>query len=579
MSFYSDASLVLIPSGYKDQKVYSAVPTDGSGDLVFSRASSATRVASNGLIEKVRTNLILQSNTFSTTWVNSNSTETSGQAGYDGTNNAWLLDKTGTNGYIGQTVSYTGLYTQSIYVKAGTSNWLAIQNAGLASSLAYFDLQNGVIGSAQANVLYHKIESIGGGWYRCSAAYNGASGQARFFVADSDNVTSGTSGNILIQAAQFEASDIATDYIATTTAAVSVGPVANVPRLDYLNSSCPRLLLEPQRSNLALWSENFDNAGWTNTGATITANNATSPDGYINADTITAQVGQNFPRVSRTISLTNNTNYVLSVFVKKIDASIIRLRVDTSTSIIQSSYNIDTLNVINIEGTGGSIEQYPNGWVRASLLFNSGSNASSVDIRPIAGNVSDGSDGFFNGKSVISWGAQLELGAYATSYIPTLSTSVTRVADAASKTGISSLIGQTEGTLFVEFEYQPTGASQSVAISDGTSSNRLDIRVTTGNVPAFIVVVGGVVQASISSAVTITQGQRVKVAAAYKNNDFVLYQNGALVASATSGTIGGTLSRYGFDLNGGQLFNSPVNQALLFPTRLTNAQLAELTTL
>jgi len=77
----------------------------------------------------------------------------------------------------------------------------------------------------------------------------------------------------------------------------------------------------------------------------------------------------------------------------------------------------------------------------------------------------------------------------------------------------------------------------------------------------------------------MTQGQRVKLATAYKNNDLVLYQNGALVASTTSGTIGGTLSRYGFDLNGGQRFNSPINQALLFKTRLTNAQLAELTTL
>jgi hypothetical protein len=174
---------------------------------------------------------------------------------------------------------------------------------------------------------------------------------------------------------------------------------------------------------------------------------------------------------------------------------------------------------------------------------------------------------------------QMEQGAYATSYIPTLGASVTRVADAASKTGISSLIGQTEGTMFVEFEYQPTSASQSVAISDGTSSNRLDIRLATSNVPAFVAVTGGVIQSSISSAVTMTQGQRVKVAAAYKNNDFVLYQNGALVASTTSGTIGGTLSRYGFDLNGAQFFYSPVNQALVFKTRLTNAQLAELTAL
>ena len=64
MSYFDDASLVLIPSGYKNQKIYSVKPTDGTGDLTFTRASDATRVASNGLIEKVRTNLVLQSQTF-----------------------------------------------------------------------------------------------------------------------------------------------------------------------------------------------------------------------------------------------------------------------------------------------------------------------------------------------------------------------------------------------------------------------------------------------------------------------------------------------------------------------------------
>jgi hypothetical protein len=131
--------------------------------------------------------------------------------------------------------------------------------------------------------------------------------------------------------------------------------------------------------------------------------------------------------------------------------------------------------------------------------------------------------------------------------------------------------------LFVEFEYQPTSVSQSIAISDGTSANRIDIRLSTANQLAAVVVIGGVIQVSTSAAVTMTQGQRVKAALAYKNNDFALYQNGALVASAAAGTVGGTFSRYAFDLNGAQFLNSPVNQALLFKTRLSNADLAALT--
>ena len=85
MSLYKDASLVMIPSAYKDGKLYSIRPTDGSGDFTFSRGSNlaATRVDVNGLIEKGRENVLLQSNQFDTTWINSNS-RTGGQAGYDG---------------------------------------------------------------------------------------------------------------------------------------------------------------------------------------------------------------------------------------------------------------------------------------------------------------------------------------------------------------------------------------------------------------------------------------------------------------------------------------------------------------
>jgi hypothetical protein len=216
-------------------------------------------------------------------------TETSGQAGYDGTNNAWLISKSSASANIQQTVVATGLLTQSVYAKAGTLNWFLMNNSGVLSTGVYFDLQNGVLGSVGANAISPSIEAVGGGWYRCSLSFNGTSSAVRIYPADGNNDISGTSGNILIQAAQLETGDIATDYIATTSAAVSVGPVANVPRLDYLGSSCPRLILEGQRQNVCLWSEQIDNAGWIKGNApTITTNIATAPDGYGGADGIQA---------------------------------------------------------------------------------------------------------------------------------------------------------------------------------------------------------------------------------------------------------------------------------------------------
>ena len=82
MSLLDLASLVLAPTATKEGKVYSAIPDTGEGDMTFTRGSSATRINSAGLIEKERGNLLLQSNSFDTTWANTGSTLTSGQSGY-----------------------------------------------------------------------------------------------------------------------------------------------------------------------------------------------------------------------------------------------------------------------------------------------------------------------------------------------------------------------------------------------------------------------------------------------------------------------------------------------------------------
>jgi hypothetical protein len=168
MSFFEDASLVLIPSAQKTSKVYSVKPTDGTGDLTFTRSNdTATRVGPDGLIEKVRTNLLLQSNTFSTTWTNNNSTETSGQTGYDGTNNAWFLTAASTSSaYIEQSIVFTGLSIYSIYLKKGTSDFAALTIEGINGGFSYFNLNTGALGSATG--VTASIQSIGNGWYRCS---------------------------------------------------------------------------------------------------------------------------------------------------------------------------------------------------------------------------------------------------------------------------------------------------------------------------------------------------------------------------------------------------------------------------
>jgi len=580
-SFYSDASIVLIPSGYKNQKIYCAKPTDGTGDLTFTRASSATRVQSNGLIEKVRTNLILQSNSFNTTWTTATSTVTSGQAGYDGTNNGWLLTRTGTSGYLAQSLVQSTLGVVSVYAKANVNNWFRIRVSATASSSAFFDLSNGTLGTVTSGQT-STITSVGNGWYRCTLTYSPTSSDVRLYVADADNDVSGTSGSVFIQAAQWELGDIATDYIPTTTAAVSAGPVSGLPRLDYLNSTCPKLLLEPQRTNLITFSEQLNNATWDNTlyPVTVTANQTASPSGYVDADLITPTAASSRHAVGESASGTAGSVYTASVFFKKGGARYVVLADGGDSPWHIVTADLDTATITNQTNATGTITSYGNGWYRVTCTFTR-TNTSTIDVFVGASNTASAvSLPSFNDVTLttFAWGVSLELGAYATSYIPTLSASVTRVADAASKTGISSLIGQTEGTLFVELSNLNNSIeNEQIALSDGTDANTIKF--------VFGSVVGGVkAEGKVSSVaqfgITKTTSDFVsnkKIALAYKANDFVFYYNGEQVGVDTVGTVP-AMSAFAFSA-GSSVFLAAgnVKQLLIFKTRLTNAQLAELT--
>jgi hypothetical protein len=559
MSFFDDASLVMIPSGYKDQKVYSVKPTDGTGDLTFSRASSATRVQSDGLIEKVRTNLYTYSEQFdNAAYTKTNlSVTANASTAPNGTTTADKVIPNATSSFhpIGQALTggVSGAeYAFSVYAKADGYNYLLINtSAGAAVNAGpLIDLTNGtIIGNLGGTTYGAQVESVGSGWYRISFSYatNATSTSVDLNVLPTSTIAvysgDGTSG-VLFWGAQYEVG-VATDYIATTTAAVSVGPVSGLPRLDYLGSTCPRLLLEPQRSNLALYSEQFDNAAWTKSNITVTANAAISPDGYTNADLLNFTSVSNYIDQSGTI--VSGTTYTVSCYVK---------------SAVASAQSFKIYGNANKTSDFLSATQE---WQRFSYTFTADSTAMS------AGLVSSSL------IQIYVYGFQLEAGASATSYIPTLGASVTRVADAASKTGISSLIGQTEGVLFVDYNYQAnrdTSGSMPIVIRSGSSEAY--IFITTAGALRFELYNAGVLQALITG--TIGAVGRKKIAFAYKSNDFAAYMNGVQIGIDTSGTVGAMAAVHiGSYYVAGYSSVSGISQALLFKTRLTNAQLAELT--
>ena len=362
----------------------------------------------------------------------------------------------------------------------------------------------------------------------------------------------------------------------------------NVPRLDYLNSSCPRLLLEPQRTNLITFSEQINNAAWNNVRGTITANSTISPSGLQDADTFATAPAQAYPpALTRSPTYAGNTNYTLSIFAKKLgNTNLFSLGyVDNSTGFTGGSaiYNLATQVVTITQSPNASVtasmQDYGNGWYRLVLSFLTIATPT-YDYFQMGQTTNDVANGF------ALWGCQLEAGAYATSYIPTLGAAVTRGLDVCGKTGIGSLFGTNAGTIYFETIYDPAtnlgGGERWVYAQGNTSSDfvRLWQDVTGGGKKIrALVYSGGVQYANIITTATSlglsdTASSTIKFAFAYEDNRFQMYVNGINAGIDTSGTAP-TITEITFNSTAQTIF--PLAQFLVFPTALTNAQMAELT--
>ena len=578
MSIYDKSSLVLIPSGTKTSKVYSQKPTNGDGDFDFTRSTAATRVNADGNIEKETSNLLLQSNSFNTTWGNTNTTETSGQSGYDGSSDAWLLTKTAAFGQINQSISLSGVHTFSFYAKEGTSGWMRMVLIGTANPSAYFNLSNGNVG-VTSNIISSNSENIGGGWYRYSISINQPSiTVVRIYPAEGDNDISGTSGNIVIQDAQLEQGLVAKDYIETTTTALYGGITDNVPRLDYTDSSCPALLLEPQRTNAMVNSEYF--GGYTIGQMTLEHNYAISPEGIQNATRLIENTAAGTAHSVSIATPTTATEYAWSVYAKPNGRDFMYLYVGSG---VGQGKIFDIANGTIGSNVGGApndtkIEDVGNGWYRCTIIVNAiaGSPTPSIGLANSSSSFTYTGDGT---SGVLLYGAQLEAGSYATSYIPTYGTSVTRNADLCIDAGDSSTFNDSEGVLYAEISALAEDATfKTITINSGSNSNRINIWYWNDGTFKVDGHTNSVSQFNFDFAADLTLSN--KIAVKYKANDFSVFLNGSKIDSDTSGTTPIGLNRLDFKAGDALYpFYGKTNQVIYFPTALSDSELATLTTI
>jgi hypothetical protein len=345
----------------------------------------------------------------------------------------------------------------------------------------------------------------------------------------------------------------------------------DVPRIDFRNadgtlSSCGRLLLEPQRTNRVLYSEQFDNAAWVKSVATVTANTTISPDGSQNADTIAFTASAIAFCQQIVAGAFESQSHTVSVYAK----------VASGTA------------TFRLKCTHGGVTDYFSSdftatttWQRFTFTATFGAT---IGTSIVCG-VINGTNAL--AKNVIFYGFQTEANAsYATTYIPTTTAAVTRIADTASKTGVSSLIGQTEGTWFCEIDLSKllgTTARDFFVIGDGriaasASTVYCSFSGIGSNLLRARVVQSGVVK--YDQRHTITATGTYKIALAYKSQNCAMYVNGSFVGTvAQDDPFAISLNQIftSFDSSTNQ-FADGIAQAALFPTRLTNAQLVTLTT-
>jgi hypothetical protein len=543
-------------------------------EMSVTRATTATRVNADGLVELVPYNLLTYSETFSDASWSKNSVTIGGSpvsSPINTLNASVIIENVGPSGFsLSRSISSlsSGVYTLSAYVKSNGRNWFALGLLSTSNSISWFNISNGTIGTVQS-ASSATITNVGNGWYRCTITVTVASGAntPALFLCNSDNsfnyTGNGTSG-IYLWGAQLVEGTQALNYLPTTDR-------IDIARVDYSTGEAA-LLVEPQRTNSCLWSEDFSNASWLKSEVTITTNVATSPSGLINADKFIPTTA-NATHQMRITGL-SSAAYTASIYAKADGETTfsIWLRSASVRAIFDLSNGTITSTSASVVAT---ITNVGNGWYRCTAYDPTPGTTFQIygrDGGPFIGN---------NINGIFIWGAQLEIGAFPTSYIPTTSTSVTRNSDVISRSNIftNGYITSAGGTWFIDLRNNlslirdvfswginlstlSTGGENgfSIRLNGNSISQRLSINKLISNTETFLLT---------------TTANTSKIAIKWNGTTADVFVNGVKVVTATAFTI--TNMQF-LNLFAGDV-PKYINSMALYPIPLSDAELINLTTI
>lgn len=468
----------------------------------FSRASNGTYVDRDGLLKTAELYNLLEYSQDFDQWTLTNITREDNQIGYDGSNKAYKIIANGTNNdKIRYNLTQISQQTFSAYVKKGNVNFTVLEYQGFA----YFDLENGLVGTT-TGIESASIQDAGNGWYRCSITVTTTANRtAQIYIAAANGSTSTSLGDyIYIQDAQVVEGTEPLDYQYTNG-------LQGLPRISF-EDGVGHLLLEPQRSNLITYSEDWTQSVWVKRGFEVNSTTEQGPLGTSKAIKITENNTNINPALIFSLDVTDGTDRTFSVWGK-------------------ASENIDIALATTGSLRDGTISLTTD-WQKFEITSNYNSTST-----PHIGGFST----IPRGCGITFYFAmpQVEAGSYSTSYIKSDSgTTTTRLADVCNNSGSAQDFNSEEGVLYAEVSALSDDLStRYISLSDGSVSNEIYIRYDTvsNRIVGTVTVGGGAAASFITTDYNIINFN--KIAIKYKENDFALWVNGVKIGADISGSV------------------------------------------